>query len=1178
MTEEKKTESCDDLGYLDFPRIHFHGKFRANVSTINNKNPGATDKSYGDAMIMNYKQFENAKETDFTGGNFNPYGDGAWSFKDCSITGAYGKDGKLDDKTYANFEINPGASNISGRLVDLDPDQQSISRIYGFDINICDKNNNNDILLKSKFDPASFHNMWVRDPVYDGDQRFSGSYVSILKNCEFAEFDNKTYSVLNELKNYAKLNDYKLMIKFITHLYNGDWTNELEFTYGRVYGVIGVYTKYNPIRSLKYGRYLASSYPKIDYGLVGGFAGQFATIKYSKSTNNLYVDLSNYIPTVNGNNVDIGNINIKLNDKTIITIESKQYFKNPPPSVEWRKHGGIYTFMDVSIDEDEYYNNPITIECSKDKINKLNEKYKSRKYELYYISTEGPNGYYAMSEDLQIRLGTQKNNGPYLINDIDNNKEFIVYISQFGKPVTIKEDASTAIYITSSNVSTAPENFDQRLEIKDKLSAHGNKIENGFYKVTVTAPKTLFYIDPNIKITQLPRWYSTYYLDSFVYNLEVIFQFFITDDTKKDESKQLVQNITPHKHPFKFDIISKDEDIKTNDSNSNKANKLMYFVGSVLVFNEIDPNELPAVATWQPDIVTDLDDKTWEDLINYVQPKHPYIRPIFRQYSNLYPIMRRIVNLDGYASVTSKVAALKRAFNAPFDSAHYMPVTRDISPQKLMLINSWLNNPIFCDSLVDTALNKFGYNGLIDNIEQLKLLLQHAIELELSTLPLYLSALYSINPNSDENSDIIHLFRSITEEEMQHMALACNLLTSIGGKPCIASRDVVDRTAFPRNGISKIKSKLFNKEIHVMPDLKLELAPMNTPDTAPKKTKSTIETFMNIERPANFYIDNNTLVIGKQDLIDSTAFINTLTLDKNAKFEGIPITFKQLTQKKNENKDDDDDDDKDDEKKKDNNISVHGIGSFYELIRKGFIYLSNNLKNGENDLFVAHNMEDAMNINKQIGPTDMKGVNYVYNLKSALMSLNTIVSEGEGTSLTDIWGSTSELSHFHKFLEISIGKKILSIGRRKGPETDPNEVPHIYVFANDAKIPFNDKDVVNYKNSPQAWDWLKLENKKKMQTDDNNKDIRVIRFNEDYGKLLLCLQEIFGDGKIEKFGSAISIMRQLQLDFNDCIRPPRAKKLDENDDAKNDNESNDKTKIPKRIAPNWIPPTYIIPV
>ena len=61
--------------------------------------------------------------------------------------------------------------------------------------------------------------------------------------------------------------------------------------------------------------------------------------------------------------------------------------------------------------------------------------------------------------------------------------------------------------------------------------------------------------------------------------------------------------------------------------------------------------------------------------------------------------------------------------------------------------------------------------------------LQTAIELEHSTIPVYLTALYSIKPNA--NREVAALIRSVVIEEMLHMALACNILISIGGSPSI---------------------------------------------------------------------------------------------------------------------------------------------------------------------------------------------------------------------------------------------------------------------------------------------------------------------------------------------------------------------------------------------------------
>lgn len=68
------------------------------------------------------------------------------------------------------------------------------------------------------------------------------------------------------------------------------------------------------------------------------------------------------------------------------------------------------------------------------------------------------------------------------------------------------------------------------------------------------------------------------------------------------------------------------------------------------------------------------------------------------------------------------------------------------------------------------------------DLDWLKNSLNAAIELELSTLPPYLCAMWSIKDNS---SIAYQLIDSIVLEEMLHMGLVCNMLTSIGGTPQI---------------------------------------------------------------------------------------------------------------------------------------------------------------------------------------------------------------------------------------------------------------------------------------------------------------------------------------------------------------------------------------------------------
>ncbi|HEU0124498.1 MAG TPA: ferritin-like protein [Bryobacteraceae bacterium] len=67
--------------------------------------------------------------------------------------------------------------------------------------------------------------------------------------------------------------------------------------------------------------------------------------------------------------------------------------------------------------------------------------------------------------------------------------------------------------------------------------------------------------------------------------------------------------------------------------------------------------------------------------------------------------------------------------------------------------------------------------------------LQSAIKLEHSTIPPYLTALFSLKPGT--NREIAALIRSIVIEEMLHMTIAANILIATGGRPQINTREFI---------------------------------------------------------------------------------------------------------------------------------------------------------------------------------------------------------------------------------------------------------------------------------------------------------------------------------------------------------------------------------------------------
>jgi hypothetical protein len=75
--------------------------------------------------------------------------------------------------------------------------------------------------------------------------------------------------------------------------------------------------------------------------------------------------------------------------------------------------------------------------------------------------------------------------------------------------------------------------------------------------------------------------------------------------------------------------------------------------------------------------------------------------------------------------------------------------------------------------------------------------LQAAIELELSTIPPYLCALWSIKAPVGPVYDRI---KTVVFEEMLHLGLACNMLTTIGGAPSMATPVTVPKYPAPLPG------------------------------------------------------------------------------------------------------------------------------------------------------------------------------------------------------------------------------------------------------------------------------------------------------------------------------------------------------------------------------------------
>lgn len=238
------------MSYLDSPRIHFTGFFQADVSTVNN------DVRYFDvdAFQPEYQQLSLTGD----GGSWHPNGTGIFRFVNCQITGA-SLDGRAiyaqSQDAVIGMSLQNADNRAPGKMVDLDPQQQAVSEIWGMGVRLT--NGRHRALFSGDYVPAAFTNLWARQQTgVLMDQKLGACYGSILENVRW-EGDADS-PVLEEL---ADLTEHGLLsIQFNVYGYGRDPTIP-RYTMGHLSGTIGPYRSTEP-RHFALGRQMAAQCSK----------------------------------------------------------------------------------------------------------------------------------------------------------------------------------------------------------------------------------------------------------------------------------------------------------------------------------------------------------------------------------------------------------------------------------------------------------------------------------------------------------------------------------------------------------------------------------------------------------------------------------------------------------------------------------------------------------------------------------------------------------------------------------------------------------------------------------------------------------------------------------------------------------------------------------------------------
>jgi hypothetical protein len=234
------------MSYLNPIRLHFSGQFQADPSTVNNDVRHFNNDTF-------LPQFQQPQSGPLLNGWWEPDGGGAWRLVGCTVTMVGYKDGTTSTSDpVVGLAVADANARVAGKLVDLDPQQQMVSEIWGLIVRLTDGTTDS---FSGNFDVAAFTDIWFRAPATGGDLTMGAFWESVIGPVTWGDTSSSPF--LQQLQEAAP--DGMLSIKLNVDGYEMDPTNA-NFTLGRVTGTIGPAEPNEP-RHFVIGRHLIPASP-----------------------------------------------------------------------------------------------------------------------------------------------------------------------------------------------------------------------------------------------------------------------------------------------------------------------------------------------------------------------------------------------------------------------------------------------------------------------------------------------------------------------------------------------------------------------------------------------------------------------------------------------------------------------------------------------------------------------------------------------------------------------------------------------------------------------------------------------------------------------------------------------------------------------------------------------------
>jgi hypothetical protein len=294
------------MSYLNGLRMHFAGRFQANVSTVNN-DPAHFDNA---AFKLDYQKMQ-GPDMRPPNGWFNPQGDAAWRFLGCTVTAAWLPSGPVGlGDPVLGYIVADSDSRAPAKLVDLDSEQQLVSEIWGLEVRLATADGTT--VMRGEFEPAAFMDIWDRaSGSRAGDADAGAMYQSVLTSLQWSDACPSPF--LKALR--AEARDDRLSIKFNVDAFNLDFTSP-DFMTGRIVGTIGPASADEPQHLVIGRQFMANS--KTPPGNFFAPAGElnFCAGAIDAAAQCIFLDLGNALPTEGANAAltNLGDLTLSARD------------------------------------------------------------------------------------------------------------------------------------------------------------------------------------------------------------------------------------------------------------------------------------------------------------------------------------------------------------------------------------------------------------------------------------------------------------------------------------------------------------------------------------------------------------------------------------------------------------------------------------------------------------------------------------------------------------------------------------------------------------------------------------------------------------------------------------------------------------------------------------------------